>query len=374
MDLILRVTSTNPRVPLSRLLTLPLGLDIWQAKPDYVVLRASAAQAERLQQVGYGVEQIHQTQTFLSTFATPEALAGYHTVETLEQDLRQLAALAPAIAELQEIGRSLENRPIWALRIGERKNSPRKLLLMGCHHAREWIAVEVPFLLADYLVRNANQDPVKQWLSAGEIWVAPMVNPDGHEFTRLHDRLWRKNRRPNPDGSFGVDPNRNYGYMWGVLNVNTSSHVPSDETYVGPRAFSEPETRAIRDLIARELFRGVITYHSFSQLILYPWGYTDEPIADPQDRNRLAGLARQMQELIGGVHGKVYTAEQSSQLYPTAGDTTDWTYGVYGIPSYTIELRPSTPEEGGFILPADQIQATWEENRPAALSFIEQTL
>jgi carboxypeptidase T len=374
MNLILRVSSTDPRAPLSQLLTLPLGLDIWQVKPDHVVLRAATAQAERLRQMGYGVEQVEQTQTFLTTFATAEALAGYHSAESLEHDLRQLAALHPDIAELREIGRSLENRPIWALRIGERKNSTRKLLFMGCHHAREWVAVEVPFLLADHLVRNANQEPIRQWLSTGEIWVAPMVNPDGHEYTRLHDRLWRKNRRPNPDGSMGVDPNRNYGYMWGTLNVNTSSHVPSDDTYVGPHAFSEPETRAIRDLIGRELFGGVITYHSFSQLILYPWGYTDQPIVDVDDRNRMANLARQMQELIGGVHGKVYTPQQASQLYPTAGDTTDWTYGVYGIPSYTIELRPASPEEGGFILPASQIRATWEENQPAALEFIRQIL
>ncbi len=65
-----------------------------------------------------------------------------------------------------------------------------------------------------------------------------------------------------------------------------------------------------------------------------------------------------------------YTAQQSSQLYPTAGDTTDWTYGAYGIPSITIELRPSTVAEGGFILPASQIQPTFEENKAAAMEFL----
>jgi carboxypeptidase T len=268
----------------------------------------------------------------------------------------------------------VEGRTIWALRIGERKGNARKLLFMGCHHAREWIAVEVPFLLADHLVKNASQDPVKQWLSQGEIWVAPMVNPDGHEYCRTTERLWRKNRRPNADGSFGVDPNRNYGYMWGTLNVPTSSQVPSDDTYVGPRAFSEPETRAVRDLIGRELFRGVITYHSYSQLILYPWGYTSTLIVDPTDLQKISTLAQRMADLIKGVHGEVYTPEQSSSLYPTAGDTTDWTYGAYGIPSYTIELRPTDVAGGGFILPAGQIQPTWEENRDAALEFIAQTL
>jgi len=374
MTLILKVTSTNPQVPLSQLLELPLGLDVWEVKPDHVVLRAAEPQAERLQRMGYRVEQLHLTDTYLSTFATEEAIAGYHSAASLEQDMRQLAASQPQIVELRELGRSVENRPIWALRIGERRGSTRKILFLGCHHAREWLAVEVPYRLAEYVVTHANQNTVQQWLTEGEIWVAPMVNPDGHEYSRTQDRLWRKNRRPNSDGSFGIDPNRNYGYMWGTLNVSTSSHVPSDETYVGPYAFSEPETRAVRDLIARELFRGVITYHSFSQLILYPWGYTSRPIAAPAGHKQMVELAKRMQKLIRDVHDASYTPEQSSQLYPTVGDTTDWTYGIYQIPSFTIELRPHTQAEGGFILPPEQIQPTWEENQPAALEFIQRVL
>jgi carboxypeptidase T len=207
-----------------------------------------------------------------------------------------------------------------------------------------------------------------------ELWGAPLVSPVGHVQSRVPERLWRKNRRPNPDGSIGVDPNRNYGYMWGTIHDDRSSHIPADITYVGPRAFSEPETRAVRDLIARELFRGVITYHSYTQLILYPWGYTLDAIPALADRGRMEALADRMQGLIAGVHGTVYTAQQSSRLYLTAGDTTDWTYGVYGIPSFTIELRPLTFAEGGFILPPDQILPTWEENKPAALEFIAQAL
>src|SRR5215211_4583318 len=85
-----------------------------------------------------------------------------------------------------------------------------------------------------------------------------------------------------------------------------SSQVPSDDTYVGPRAFSEPETRTVRNLVARELFRGVITYHSYSQLILYPWGYTEQPIPDATDRATMIELAERMQQLIKGVHGSTY--------------------------------------------------------------------
>jgi carboxypeptidase T len=374
MTVIAKVMVAHPRVSLAQLLEVPLGLDVWEVASDHVVLRAAEAQIERLERMGYGVEQLQMTEAYLSTFATAEVAAGYHSAQTLEQDLRRLAEDHPDIAELRQAGRSLEGRPIWSLRIGERRASATKVLVLGCHHAREWVAVEVPYLLAEHLVTQAGSDPVQHWITQGEIWVAPMVNPDGHEYSRSHDRLWRKNRRQNPDGSVGVDPNRNYGYMWGTLNVNTSSHVPSDQTYVGPRAFSEPETRAVRDLVARELFAGVLSYHSYSQLVLYPWGYTSQPIADPDDHTELRELGEEMHKLIRDVHGEPYTPQQSSQLYPTAGDTTDWTYGEYDIPSLTIELRPDTLQEGGFMLPPGQIQPTWEENRPAALEFIRRTL
>jgi carboxypeptidase T len=378
VNIVYSVRSDSPQAPPLRwLVDHPrehLGLDVWQVKPDYVVLRASEEQAARLRQMGYTTEEVVETENHLATFATADAIAAYHSVETLENDLHQLAESQPEIAELHEIGRSLENRPILALRVGERRGSEHKLLFMGCHHAREWISVEVAYLLAEHLVTGANQAPVRDWLQRGEIWVAPMVNPDGHEHSRTQNRLWRKNRRHNADGSIGVDPNRNYGYMWGTLDVNTSSHVPRDETYVGPRAFSEPETQAVRNVVARELFRGVITYHSFSQLILYPWGYTDKPAPDAFAELKMAQVAKRMAQLIQGVHGTVYTPEQSSQLYPTAGDTTDWTYGEYGIPSFTIELRPDSVAHGGFVLPPDQIQPTFEENLPAAEEFIKRFL
>jgi carboxypeptidase T len=372
--LIVRVTSPSGRAPLARLLTAPLGLDVWEVKPDFVVLQAEEGQAGRLEAMGYDVEQLELIEPYLSTFATPAAVSGYHTVATLEQDLRRLADAHPEIAELHQIGRSVEGRPLWALRLGERRDSTRKVAFLGCHHAREWISVEIPYLLAEHLLDNSSTDPVQRWLQQGEVWVAPMVNPDGHEHTRAENRLWRKNRRRNPGGSIGVDPNRNYGYMWGVLDVSTSSHVPSDETYVGPRAFSEPEVRAVRNLVARQLFDGVLSYHSYSQLVLFPWGYTSEPIEDDADRAELRTLAEAMEGLIRGVHGETYTAQQASQLYPTAGDTTDWTYGEFGVPSFTIELRPASALEGGFLLPAAQIQPCWEENRPAALEFVRHVL
>ena len=139
-SVIARVTSTGARAPLGRLLTAPWGLDVWEVRPDHLVLRADEAQATRLQVMGYGVEQLRMTESYLSEFATARAAAGYHTVQTLEEDLRRLALDHPEFVELREIGRSVEDRPLWALRIGERRGSAQKVAVLGCHHAREWIS------------------------------------------------------------------------------------------------------------------------------------------------------------------------------------------------------------------------------------------
>ena len=118
----------------------------------------------------------------------------------------------------------------------------------------------------------------------------------------------------------------------------------------------------------------MLTYHSYSQLILYPWGYTSNPIVDPIDGGVCSCLPKN-EGLIHSVHSRTYTPEQASMLYRTAGDTTDWTYGEYGIWSLTIELRPSSQAEGGFIPSSEPNPAHFRrENLPAAFEFIGQTL
>src|SRR5215218_3129601 len=123
MNIVYAVRADSPQAPaLAQLIDLPLGLDIWQVQADQVVLRAEEEQAARLRQMGYTTEELVETENHVATFATAEAIAAYHSAETLEHDLRQLAESQPEIAELREIGRSLEDRPIWALRIGERRS------------------------------------------------------------------------------------------------------------------------------------------------------------------------------------------------------------------------------------------------------------
>jgi murein tripeptide amidase MpaA len=296
------------------------------------------------------------------------ALGEYHSYSEIESGLRSLES--SGIAKVESIGLSVEGRQIWAIKISDEPSvndqDEPDVLFVGLHHAREWISAEVPYYLAVNLVHEYDYDSaLKTLIDNSEIWVVPVVNPDGLEYSRTHDRDWRKNRRDNGDGTFGVDLNRNYGYMWGL--DSGSSDVTSALDYRGPYAFSEPEVIAIRDLISNPTkeFQAVLSYHSYSQLILYPWGYTNELAPDS---NVMGTLAAEMSDLIRNVNGEDYTPQQASQLYLTSGDLTDWVYGIRDVPAFTIELRPEWWQIiPGFELPESQILDTCEENWPAAL-------
>jgi len=291
----------------------------------------------------------------------------YHTYSELESELRSLTKDHSSIAELSSIGRSHEGRELWALKISDQvelDETEPVVVFLGAHHAREWISVDVPLLIAKYLIEKYGVDStITHLIDQAVIWVIPMVNPDGHQYSVLMDRLWRKNRRNNGDGSFGVDLNRNYGYQWGGPG---SSGDTFSEIYRGPSPFSEPETQAVRTFLEHQSPQALISYHSYSQLVLYPWGYTSQPAPD---KALLDSLAVSLAYQIQSVHGKKYTPGQSSTLYLASGDTTDWLYALFGVPAFTIELRPGSYNPG-FELPESEIQPTFEENLPAALSLI----
>jgi carboxypeptidase T len=146
---------------------------------------------------------------------------------------------------------------------------------------------------------------------------------------------------------------------------------PENETYRGVAPFSEPETQAIRELVSTHDFSSSISYHSYSQLVLYPWGYTWDA---PPHEDQLSEMAEDMANAIKEVYGQNYTAEQASDIYITSGGSDDWLYGSYNIAAFTIELRPEDWQDNvdnPFVLSEDQIIPTWEENIPAALYLIE---
>ncbi|MCS6937219.1 MAG: M14 family zinc carboxypeptidase [Candidatus Bipolaricaulota bacterium] len=327
-------------------------------------------------------------------------IAGFGVWEfrSLKDDLFALAERSPQIARVVSLGHSHEGRQIWAIKISDDVQTEDltepEALFIGAQHAREWISVEVPFLIAQYLVQNYESDErIKRLIDNLEIWIVPMVNPDGHEYTRsdpcptapqFYCRLWRKNRRDLGNNIFGVDPNRNWGYQWD--SRFGGSRNPQSFTYRGPEPFSEPETQAIRNLVTdpRRRFKAFIDYHSYSQIVGAPWAYDllqpvplseDMRFSPPSDALAYTRIVQTMAQLIKSVHGAEYDACQISLNcpYPAGGVSGDWVYSVTGGMALLVELRPRTSEPG-FVLPPEQILPTFEENLPAALFLLEQAL
>jgi carboxypeptidase T len=283
--------------------------------------------------------------------------AEYHDYDAITAHLRHLVELAPDRASLHAVGASIEGRPLWALRIG---NAPTAtpFLINGTQHAREWISSMVTTCVADRLLRDHDRDPaLRAFLDRTTLWVVPVVNPDGYQYTWSGRRFWRKNRR----GDHGVDLNRNYAVAWGGRGSSANERA---DNYRGAYAFSEPESAAMRDLIKREHIALHIDFHAFGQLILYPWGHTSTPT---KDRDLYAAIGDRIASAIFATHSTRYELMPSIDLYPASGVMSDWVYGDLDALSYTIELRPKGGL--GFVLPPDQIRPTCDEALAAVLAL-----
>ncbi len=301
----------------------------------------------------------------------------YLTLAEVHDAMRQLARQNPRLVQMIQVGQSVEGRPIYALRLTRDPQRARvyanrpQVVLNACQHAREWITVSVALYLGYALVAGYSNDVrIQRYLDRLEVYIIPVVNPDGYEFSWATNRLWRKNRRylgTNSQGLpiYGVDLNRNWGYQWGGVG---SSGQRSSETYRGPAPFSEPETYALsRWMMSLPTLRAHIDIHSYSQLILYPWGFTNEL---PPFNSVFARVGQAMQSAIQSVYGEVYTLGPIyTTIYPASGGMTDWVFGVKGALSFTYELRDTG--QYGFLLPPEQILPNSEEVFPAVLELLQ---
>lgn len=311
--------------------------------------------------------------TELNTFHTqdfPSEDASYHNYAELTQALQQLATDNPSSAEVSSIGQSVQGRELWRIRITSDIHNQEGLpaiVFLGGHHAREHLSMEVPLLLAQHLLRELknNNPEIKRLLSTREVHIIPVVNPDGSEFdisTGTY-KYWRKNRASVGRNKFGVDLNRNYAFGWGGAG---SSSSPDSDTYRGPSAFSEPETRAIKAFIeSQSHLTTLLSFHTFSELILYPWGHTNGRMPDQRDWQLHKTMAETMAQWNN------YEPMQSSELYLASGDTTDWSYGEHKIISFTFELDPKDMFSGGFYPGADITEQVFNKNLRACLFLLE---
>lgn len=371
-DRVVRVTTSNKN-ELETVLS--LTDDVWSERTGVGPLdvRVSPSQYTRLVNTGLPTKVlIDDVQALIDR--ERNAPAGRATFDNYMPNtdviayLATLAALRPDLAETFVVGQSLQNRPITGIRItGPGASAKPGVLFHGCEHAREWITVPVTMYVADQLIRRYDTDPyIRTLVDRCEFFIIPVFNVDGYVYTWTANRLWRKNLRDNDNNgvinsSDGVDINRNWGYGWGGEGASSS---PSNETYRGPSAFSEPETRAMRDFFLAH--PNIITHndlHSYSQLILWPWGFTATPSPD-QALFDLMGT--QMAALIAGVYGTVFDPGQIyTNIYPASGVSVDWTYGDRHVLGFSYELRDTGAN--GFTLPADQILPSCQETLPALL-------
>ncbi len=350
--------------------------------------------------------------------------SAYMDYDEMTEHLRTLAKKHPNLMQLSSIGRSYEGRDIWCVKLSDspsanddgQPGSEPDALLVGAHHGNEWISYEVPlyvisFLLENYGSSGRNGSAATYLLDNREIFIVPMLNTDGTQYSHATGQSWRKNRQPNyvseflpTDGSdvrlrpssYGLDMNRNYGWMWhlqGGSNALTQSgssyrggpdnHDDDGDTRLpvdwrtgripfGPEdgidedpwdgldndqdgkvdedpagGFSSAETVAMKELGDRYGFPVLITYHSFSELVLWPWGYTDQATKDE-------GLFSTLGTRLAGMNG--YTPMQGYDLYMTTGEMTDWFYAMYGTYAFTYELAQT------YRPPEDQILQECERN------------
>ncbi len=285
----------------------------------------------------------------------------YRDLDELNTHMDLLAKQHPALVSVHSLGSSVEGRPIRDLEISH--GGKIRIVLDGGHHAREWISVMVPICIADWLVARHEHDPrVRKLLETVSFHIVPVVNPDGYHFSWTTDRYWRKNRR----GGYGVDLSRNYRVGWGEGGSSGDRQSPN---FRGEHAFSEPETRAFRELFERNTIAAHIDFHSFSQVIVYPWSHQR---AEPPDRDQLAAIADRMTTAMYAAHGEQYKVRPGSSLQVGAGGTAgDWSYGVHGALSFLVELRPSSSSDGGFVLPPEQIVPTRDESLAGVLELAE---
>tara|TARA_B100000674_G_C37955412_1_gene969350 strand:- start:345 stop:1739 length:1395 start_codon:yes stop_codon:yes gene_type:complete len=257
-------------------------------------------------------------------------LGVYHTFAEVESELQNAAVVYSDLTNLSVAAITYESRPIYVLEITNKKSKQEKVnfLVTGTHHAREWISTEVPMaFIAEFLTRYGEDDEVTQLLNTSRIFVIPMLNPDGAVYSRTQKRMWRKNRRKNRWGT-GVDNNRNYSYKWGGSGASSSAW---SDTFRGPSAMSEVENQVIENLQEEHGFSAAISFHSYSELILWPWGYT----ASMQTRDHAFFLKH------GTVMGQImddYEPIQASGLYAASGIFDDYLYGEHNVAAYTIEL------------------------------------
>lgn len=351
------------------------GVDIEAVGQNQVIIVATPEQRRQIAALGFMLQPAPRPSDF------PVTDADYHNYAEMIAEVQASAAAHPSIIELFSMGTSYAGRDLLAAKISDNvgldEDEP-EALFVGMYHAREHLTVEMLLYLLHLLADNygvAGQDQITGLVDSREIYLIFELNPDGGEFDIASGsyQYWRKNRQPNGGSAYiGTDLNRNHSYKWACCGG--SSPNPASETYHGVAPASAPEVAAMERFVNSRVIGGrqqiavAITFHTYSELILWPYGYTfDELPPDmwPDDHTVFVALGQAMAASNG------YQPMQASSLYTTDGDFVDWAYGRHRIFAFTFEMYPSSFGGEGFYPPASVIAAQTARNRDAVLYLLE---
>jgi len=305
-----------------------MGLDIIETKDEEFKILAKPADLQRLEQAGipFIVEEPDIKAFYKSRFREGETMGGFRTYSEIVAYLDTLTSDYPSITtDKFSIGASIEGRDLWVVKISDNpdidENEP-EILYISLIHAREPCAGAAVLHLMEHFLSNYGIDPeITDLVNGRELYFLPVQNPDGYVYNQQTDPngggMWRKNRRNNGDGEYGVDCNRNYGYKWGYDNLG-SSEDPGSSTYRGTGPFSEPETDLVKDFVISRNFVIIHNFHTYSNLEIWPYGY-DRFFTHEEDFFKNLGDSMTM---FNG-----YDPGVSWTLYPTNGDADDWGWG-----------------------------------------------
>jgi len=299
----------------------------------------------------------------------------YLSLDSINIYLRNFANNYPSICVLDSLGLSYENRQMYGVKISDNPSVSEPVepgvFICGLHHAREWATIVTCLSVADSFLRAyATAPEIQDLINNHEIWIFPVINPDGYYYDYPGQLSWRKNRQPF-GGSIGTDLNRNYNGacngdrfgLWGALTPDaSSSHNPSNLTFMGAFGMSSPEITNVRKFFMTHNINVSLSFHSYSELVLWPWGYQAIPTPDNAIYVR---VGTRMANMIQKISGGTYTPEQSTTLYPVSSGCDDWIYGwnraLNGVPclAFTNEIGTS------FYQSTSNLDQIWRQNYKA---------
>ncbi len=348
-----------------------LDLDIIQYEENMIEIITSPDELEKLQSLGFKTEIVHEDLVgfYQSRLDPNKDMGGYMTLDEINTYIDTIIAAHPEIVSAKiSIGQTIEGRDMWAFKISDNPDVDEdepEILYAAAIHAREVITPLVLVNYINHLVANYPSDPdIQELVDSREMWFVMPVNPDGYYHNEVIEPdgggLWRKNRRDNGNGTFGVDLNRNFGYMWGYNSAGSSGNTAA-ETYRGTAPFSEPESQNMRDFHIAHEFQIAIYFHSYGNILYTAWNYNS---TFPPDYDIFQYLADSVHALNG------YTAAVAAS--GINGSTDDWVYGEQTVKNKTFAFTHEVGfSEDGFWPRPERIPQLVAENLQPCLFMAE---